>query len=225
MTRHPRFLLHAGFAALAAALPGAGTQAHARGQAGDFDYYVLSLSWSPTYCASDAGRGDSRQCGGPRTYDLVVHGLWPQYRRGWPEHCRTGERYVPNRRIGAMLDIMPSRRLVIHEWKKHGACSGLSQRQYFDATRKLFEAVRKPARYVAPRKPVITTPDDLIRDFLATNRWLKPDGISVHCGDRRDRARLREIRICFTRDFRPRACGENERRSCRARQLVMPPVR
>ena len=212
-------------ALLAMAYGLASDPAYSRDQAGDFDYYVLSLSWSPTYCASNAGRKDRQQCGGARAFDLVVHGLWPQYRRGWPDYCKTRERYVPNRQIGAMLDIMPSKRLVIHEWKKHGTCSGLSQRQYFEVTRKLFEAVRKPARYVTPRKAIITTPGQLVRDFLSTNRWLKPDGISVHCGNQRDRARLREIRLCFTRDLKPRSCGENERRSCRARQLVMPPVR
>ena len=200
-------------------------EADARGRAGVFDYYVLSLSWSPTYCASKAGRSDRQQCGRGRNYDLVVHGLWPQYRRGWPEKCRSGERYVPRERIDATLDIMPSKRLIIHEWRKHGTCSGLSQQRYFQVTRELFKRIRKPARYVTPRNPIITTPAQLARDFLSTNRWLKPDGISIQCGNRRDRARLREIRVCFTRDLKPRACGENERRSCRARELVMPPTR
>ncbi len=214
-------------AAVAASLAflSAVSQADARGRAGVFDYYVLSLSWSPTYCASRAGRNDRQQCGRGRSYDLVVHGLWPQYTRGWPEKCRTGERYVPERRIDTMLDIMPSKRLVIHEWRKHGTCSGLSQQRYFQATRDLFERIRKPARYITPRNPIVTTPEQLARDFLSTNRWLKRDGISIQCGNRRDRARLREIRICFSRDLKPRACGENERRRCRARELVMPPSR
>lgn len=201
------------------------TQADARGRAGVFDYYVLSLSWSPTYCASNAGRNDRQQCGRGRGYDLVVHGLWPQYQRGWPENCRSDKRYVPQGRIDAMLDIMPSKRLVIHEWRKHGTCSGLSQQRYFEATRALFDRVRKPARYVSPKKTIVTTPEQLKRDFLSTNRWLNPDGISIRCGNRRDRARLREIRMCFTRDLKSRACSENVRRGCRARDLVMPPTR
>lgn len=199
--------------------------AMARGERpGDFDYYTLVLSWSPTYCASDRGRNDRQQCG-RRRYDFIVHGLWPQYERGWPESCPVRDRYVPDRRIDAMLDIMPSKKLVIHEWRKHGTCSGLGQKGYFDATRTLFSKVRVPARYVTPTDTILTTPDQLARDFLSTNRWLKPDAISVQCGNARDRARLNEIRICFTRGLEPRPCGTNERRACRARQLVMPPVR
>src|SRR5262245_26202773 len=76
---------------LAACLTVAGlavaSTAWARGNIGDFDYYALSLSWSPTYCTSQVGQNDSQQCGPGRTYAFVVHGLWPQYERGWPENC------------------------------------------------------------------------------------------------------------------------------------------
>lgn len=192
---------------------------------GNFDYYTLVLSWSPTYCASNAGRDDRQQCHGRRRYDFVVHGLWPQNERGWPESCPVTDRFVPDRRIDAMLDIMPSRKLVIHEWRKHGTCSGLGQRGYFDTTRALFSRLKIPARYVLPAATISTTPQQLVRDFLSTNRWLAPDNISIHCGNARDRARLVGIRLCFTKGLEPRPCGTNERRACRARQLIMPPVR
>ena len=81
--------------------------------ADDFDFYVLSLSWSPTYCGSEAGRDDRQQCGSGRPYAFVVHGLWPQYERGWPEDCRLREKWVPEDIIDAMLDIMPSKKLII----------------------------------------------------------------------------------------------------------------
>lgn len=192
---------------------------------GDFDYYVLALSWSPTFCTTRNGRKDRNQCGSGRRYDFVVHGLWPQYERGWPDYCRTERRYVPNKRIRAMLDIMPSKRLVIHQWRKHGTCTGLSQQAYFDLTRKLFARFQVPARYVAPSRTLLTTPRELVHDFVTTNLWLKPEMISVQCGRRRDRANLSELRVCFGRDLKPMACGHNERRSCQARSLVMPPVR
>jgi ribonuclease T2 len=213
-------------AIVAIAVVALGWGAWARGERpGRFDYYALSLSWSPTYCASDAGRNDRQQCGGRRRYDFVVHGLWPQFDRRWPEYCPVEDRYVPDRLIDRMLDIMPSKKLVIHEWRKHGTCSGLGQRGYFETTRELFSRIKVPARYVTPTAPIRTTPEQLVRDFLSTNRWLDANGISVHCGNARDRARLREIRICFTKDLEHRSCGDNERRACRARQLVMPPVR
>src|SRR5262245_63535534 len=85
--------------------------AKARGpQPGQFDYYTLSLSWSPTYCASQAGRNDRQQCGLGRAYAFVVHGLWPQYHQGWPQDCALREKWVPDDLITAMLDIMPSKR-------------------------------------------------------------------------------------------------------------------
>ncbi len=203
----------------------AASRADAGGKAGSFNYYVLSVSWSPTYCQSDAGRNDRQQCGSGRQFAFVVHGLWPQYERGWPDYCRTRENWVGNRTIESMLDIMPSKRLIIHEWKKHGTCSGLGQRGYFDLTRELFAKIRIPARYITPTRHVVTTPRQLARDFLKTNRWLREDQISVQCGNRRDRANLREIRFCFSRRGEPTACGHNERRTCRADKLVMPPVR
>ena len=192
---------------------------------GDFDYYALSLSWSPSYCAGPAGRDDGEQCQPGRRFAFVVHGLWPQYNRGWPENCDTGERRVPAERIGAMLDIMPSRKLVIHEWRKHGSCSGLSQEAYFAAVRALFGKLRIPARYLAPQADIATTPGGLVSDFVKTNRDLTAAMISVQCGNARDRARLAELRICFDKAGSFIACGANEADDCRARQLVMPPVR
>ncbi len=197
----------------------------AEDRAGEFDYYVLALSWSPTYCTTRNGRKDRRQCHSGRRFSFVVHGLWPQYENGWPDYCPTNRRYIPERRIREMLDIMPSKRLVIHQWRKHGTCSGLSQQSYFDLTRTLFDRFQVPARYVAPSRPLLTTPDELVHDFVTTNLWLKPEMMSVHCGRRRGRANLSELRVCFGKDLEPRACGQNARRACRAHTLVMPPVR
>ncbi|MGI9404557.1 MAG: hypothetical protein ACR2OF_08650, partial [Hyphomicrobium sp.] len=49
--------------------------------AGEFDYYALVLSWSPTEClTSTRGRSDA-QCArrDGKRYGFVLHGLWPQY--------------------------------------------------------------------------------------------------------------------------------------------------
>lgn len=194
-------------------------------QPGDFDYFVLSLSWSPTYCGEPQARDDTQQCGPGKRFAFVVHGLWPQYSDGWPEYCQTRENWVPEEVIAGMLDIMPSRRLVIHEWKKHGTCSGLPVRDYFRGTRLLFEKLRIPARYLSPQAPVLTTPEQLVTDFVKTNRDLSADMLSVQCGNARDRARLSELRVCLDRRGNFMSCGANEQRQCRARTLVMPPVR
>lgn len=192
---------------------------------GQFDYYALSLSWSPTYCRSDAGQNDRQQCGLGRAYAFVVHGLWPQYAQGWPENCRLREKWVPDEIIAAMLDIMPSKKLIIHEWKKHGGCSGLGMRTYFGLTRDLFAKLRIPARYLSPQAVVMTTPDELIGDFVKTNRNLTGDMLSVQCGNSRGAARLAELRVCFGKDGTFRPCGVNERRQCRAERLILLPAR
>src|SRR6478752_5799189 len=70
----------------------ASTQAYAQGEkrggpAGDFDFYVLALSWSPGFCET-AGSGRERdQCKDGAGLGFVVHGLWPQNERGFPSEC------------------------------------------------------------------------------------------------------------------------------------------
>ena len=202
---------------------GAGAAEHRPTSA--FDHYVLALSWSPTYCASPRGRREALQCGSGRRYDFVVHGLWPQHRNGWPQYCAASEIGLPDPLIAGMLGIMPSTRLVRHQWSKHGTCSGLAPRDYFALTRRLYDGLRIPARYVDPGRSIEVSVDQFVADFMATNPNLARSMISVQCGNRRDRARLAGLRICFSRDGAPRSCGENERRQCRARRLVLPPVR
>lgn len=110
-----------------------------------FDFYVLSLSRSPAFCASSEGSGNRQQCGSNRRYGFVVHGLWPQNETGYPEFCTSSEPdRVPDAIGRTMFDIMPSMGLIGHQWRKHGACSGLSQKDYFSATRTAFEAVKLP---------------------------------------------------------------------------------
>jgi ribonuclease T2 len=217
-----QFILAAILAGLLSVVPAAARDTN---KSGVFDYFVLSLSWSPTYCASPEGASDSQQCGARRRFAFVVHGLWPQYYKGWPESCPTRETWVPQDIIDSMLDIMPSKKLIIHEWKKHGSCAGVSMANFFRATRLLFQRVRIPARYLSPTAPITTTPQQLVIDFVKTNRNLTAGMISVQCGNARDRARLSELRICLDKRGNFSQCGSNEERQCQATSLVMPPVR
>jgi ribonuclease T2 len=65
----------------------------------------------------------------------------------------------------------------------------------------------------------------LIGDFIAANPGLKPDMMSVQCGGAGNR--LKEVRVCFTKEGEFRACGRNEdqRRLCSAERMYVPPVR
>ena len=193
--------------------------------AGAFDYYSLVLSWSPTHCESPEGQDDHPQCTRGRRYAFILHGLWPQYARGYPEDCPARTRYVPEPVIDRMLDIMPSKGLIIHEYRKHGTCSGLSPEGYYDISRRLFESIEIPARFRNPTEVQFLNPGDVVREFVSANPQLKPDMVAVAC--RGPGSRLREVRICFSKAGVPRSCGANEsqQRLCRGDRMHVPPVR
>lgn len=202
------------------------SSASARNEAGDFNYYMLVLSWSPTYCETqgEQGRDGGQQCVGARPYAFVLHGLWPQYEDGWPENCPApAAAWVPGELVNKMLDIMPSRSLVIHEFKKHGICTGLAPEAYFDTARKLYQSVKIPQKYVSPGESLTVSSSELIQDFITTNPELQSSMMAVSCS----RNRLRDVRLCFSRDLKPRPCGSSEarRKSCPADKLVVPPLR
>lgn len=198
-------------------------------QAEEFDYYALVLSWSPTHCATPEGLRDQTQCNrrDGRQYDFILHGLWPQYNRGYPANCRTRFRpFVPQRTIDDMMDIMPSKGLIIHEYRKHGSCSGLTANDYYELSRELFSKVRIPAAFKSPAEPQMISPAELKDQFVAANRnLLKHDMLAVVC--RGSGNRLREVRICFSTDGKPMSCGrnENQRSLCSAPRMFVPPVR
>ena len=186
---------------------------------GTFDYFVLVLGWSPSYCLSEGRARNDRQCDHSRGF--VLHGLWPQYDRDWPEDCRTATRpWVPQPVIDDMRDIMPSRNLVIHEYRTHGTCSGLDPARYFGVARALYDRVKLPASFVDPAGDRRRSPEEIESEFVAANPWLKPDMIAIACRG----ANLLDVRICFGRDLTPRSCGANEKqdRLCAAHQIAVP---
>jgi ribonuclease T2 len=206
-------------------VPFAGAAQDARsGAPGQFDFYVLSLSWSPSFCAAaaerTAGDGNSRQCGA-RAYAFVVHGLWPQYDKGFPQNCQRPAPRLDRRIVTAMLDVMPAPHLIFNEWDKHGTCSGLSAQAYFDTLRQARAAVTIPPAYVDLKAAVTVTPDEVESAFVKANPALPADGIAVACSGKW----LSEVRLCLAKDLKFRACPDVARRSCRRDRLVMPPVR
>ncbi|MBL9007300.1 MAG: ribonuclease T2 [Myxococcales bacterium] len=190
---------------------------------GQFDYYVLSLSWSPQFCATRGkqARPDDPQCGVGVAFGFVLHGLWPQYSaRGYPESCTVGT--APDATlVQRMLRIMPSPRLVQHEWQKHGTCSGLSPERYFAQAESLFSGLRIPARYQHPGEPVATTVAELRQELMQENPSLLPDSIAVYCRG----PMLREVRICYSKDFRPQSCSATVRDGCPRTGITVLPVR
>lgn len=185
-----------------------------------FDFYVLSLSWSPTWCEDNDAGGRTQQCRRGENNGFIVHGLWPQNERGYPEYCPTRESdRVPESLGRTVLDIIPSMGLIGHQWRKHGSCSGLSQTDYFAVTRAAFERVRIPAE--AGRGGGRLSPDKVESAFIAANPGLDPKGIAVTCED----GRLEEVRICMTADLAFRTCPAVDRAACRAPSIEQPPIR
>jgi ribonuclease T2 len=187
---------------------------------GRFDYYVLTLSWSPQYCADAPGDRDRRQCGSGRRYAFVLHGLWPQDERGFPQSCAEGGT-LPRAFVDDMLDIMPSPSLVRHEWATHGTCSGLTADAYFAAARRAFRSIAIPDRFRAPVRQVYVDPRTIVGDFLRDNPALPPAGIAVLCSGRY----LKEVRVCLDRSLHPRTCGREIRSRCRGDEVIVRPVR
>jgi ribonuclease T2 len=194
-----------------------------RPEPGRFDFYVLALSWSPSFCAASnerSGRAPQPQCGA-RPYSFVVHGLWPQYERGFPRDCQVPAPRLNRDIVTSMLDLMPSPRLVYSQWDRHGTCSGLDANAYFDAVRKARATMKIPAQYQDVKAPLTVTPDEVEAAFVAANPGLTRSAIAVTC----DRTRLSEVRVCLTKEFGFRDCAEIDRQACRSERLVMPPER
>jgi len=187
-------------------------------------YYVLALSWSPTYCETDGRLRGEPQCTGRRPYAFVLHGLWPQWAKGWPEFCSMARRtFVPEKLVRSMLDIMPARRQVIHQYRKHGTCTGLAPNAYFAKARQLFQQIAVPERYWAPQTHIFVSPGEIRDDFVKANPTLSPAMIAISCGRR---GRLRDVRFCFSKQLEPTGCGANEdpRRLCRSGRIALPPI-
>lgn len=115
----------------------------------DFDFYVFAMSYQPEFCY--AKRSENFEgCHHPRDFwktHLTIHGLWPERRDGsWPATCskepldenvvhelqKDLDLYWPNIKDEERDDPHYTD-FWKHEWSKHGTCSGLDQKSYFQA--------------------------------------------------------------------------------------------
>lgn len=196
--------------------------ARAEGErAGDFDYYVMSLSWSAAWCAIEGDSRNDPQCDDGKGLTFVLHGLWPQKEVGYPSYCRTAERDPTRAETAAMADIMGGSGLAFYQWKKHGRCSGLSAPVYYRTARDAFGRVKVPDLFAQVSRP-LTLPASVIEDaFLEANPGLTKDGITITCED----GLIQEARICLSKDLSFRRCGDDVARDCRLKDAVLEPVR
>jgi ribonuclease T2 len=186
-----------------------------QGKPGVFDYYLLTLSWSPEFCHSPA-HADKPECQSGH-HGFVIHGLWPQYAaHGYPEDCSDAPGLS---NPSEMADIMPDAWLVAHEWKTHGTCSGLDGESYFKLLRQAFGSVKVPDRLVAPHENFSLPPQEIKSEFVRANPNLSAEDMTVSCGNNY----LTAVSMCMTKDLKPTAC--QNLRDCRANVVRVPPVR
>ncbi len=165
---------------------------------------------------------------------FVLHGLWPQYMRGWPKDCATSERpWVPRSVIDEMADIMPSKSLIIHEYRAHGTCSGLDAGASISAmARDLYEGITipprftgsgQPARGLAGRdrarvpegQPLALAEHDVGRPVAGRSCSMSASASAAICF-RRAAARTRTAGACRARKVSPARTGHDSRASHRA---------
>lgn len=190
-------------------------------RAGDFDHYVLALSWSANWCAREGDDRHDPQCDAGRGITWVLHGLWPQDAVGYPSYCRTVERDPTRGETAAMADVFGGAGAAFYQWKKHGRCSGLSARAYYDTARAAFDSFSLPPVFANLRKDVKLPASVVEGAFLEANPGLTRDQITITCAD----GMIQEARICLTKDLAPRRCGEDSLRDCRMKDAVMEAVR
>lgn len=207
---------------LGATLFGTGPRAQANGdRAGTFDYYVMALSWSPNWCALEGDARRSAQCDAGTGLGWTLHGLWPQYHRGYPSYCQTAARPPSPQMTTEMSDIMGTGGLAWHQWKKHGSCSGLSAAEYYALSRKAYGSIKRP-RILRQLTRAVTLPANVVEAaFLEANPTLTADGVTVTCRD----GHIQETRICLSRDLNPVPCGSDVVRDCTLTNARLDPLR
>lgn len=187
---------------------------------GEFDYYVLSLSWSPNWCALEGRARNSPQCDDGAGYGWVLHGLWPQYDRGWPSYCPTPERAPSRAMTRDMADVMGTSGLAWHAWNKHGTCSGLSAERYYDTSREALRGLVLPEVFRRLEDPVRLPAAVVEEAFLKDNPRLEPDMLTVTC----KQGYIQEVRVCLSKSLKPVPCGRDVVRDCTMKDALFEPI-
>lgn len=188
---------------------------------GDFDYYVLSISWSPNWCALEGDARDAAHCAPGAQLGWSLHGLWPQYRRGWPEYCQTAHAPPSRSMTAAMVDIMGSSGLAWHQWRKHGTCSGLSAKAYFTLSRDAFSRITFPPIFDHQEQTLTIAAQAVETAFLNSNPGWTADMLAITCREQH----IQEARICLSRSLQPRPCGADVLQACSLSDAIVEPLR
>ena len=216
--------MHRLTAAFVALLPiFAAGAAPAQDRAGEFDSYLLALSWIPAYCATDGDERDDPRCEDGRRVGWAVHGLWPQHDDGsWPEYCHTTQRSPSRQETAAQAGLFGTSGSAWHQWNKHGRCTGLSAANYYRLVQTALDRIALPEVFEGIDRELRVNPDVVEAAFIEANPALDRDMMVTSCpgGD------LVELRLCLTRDLEPETCAPAlTRRECRRDAATLLPLR
>jgi ribonuclease T2 len=190
--------------------------------AGAFDFYVLALSWSPGFCEAEGDAKGRDQCATGAGLGFVVHGLWPQFERGYPSFCEPEGRNPSRPALAEAAGLFPDEGLARYQWRKHGSCAG--GRSCRLLPRCAPRARTRPGAGSAERSG-LAHESRAARHRARFRRGqsgfeARDDGGAVPPAD------FQEIRICLNRDLRGfRACPEVDRDACRAGEIAVPAPR
>jgi ribonuclease T2 len=175
---------------------------------GQFDYFLLALSWSPEFCSTPAGQQASKQTQCSAKLGFVIHGLWPQYNgKGYPQDCGQASD-VPDSVAAIAQNAQPPMPsgdpgLISHEWSKHGTCSGLSMTDYFTAIKTSAEKVKIPENLKAPQTSLTLDADAITAAFTAANPGLTADMLNIEV-DRE--GEVSGVEVCFSKQLNFQPC-------------------
>lgn len=209
--------LTAGSIGLSSARQSQSSKAQAESVAGVFDYYLLALSWSPTFCLTHK---DDAQCTG-KGYGFVLHGLWPQYAKGgWPQSCPPLTQLNAEERAKG-LTLFPTAKLMEHEWSKHGTCSGLGAMGYLETSDQALGKVKIPEVLEPSTTVHYFEAREIEQLFRQANPGIPEKGVAVLCSG----PELSEVRVCLDKNLGFGACGKGVRTQCRQGDIRIPPIR
>lgn len=168
-----------------------------------FDYYVLSLSWAPAFCAQpNAAARNPLECATGRHIGFIVHGLWPEAAGGrGPENCGPAKP-VAKAIVNYALPVMLSPGLIQHEWATHGVCTGLKPFDYFSSLVEARAAVQIPVQIISIDKETTEGPHQIENEFADANPSFPRAAFRTFCTGRT----FQEERVCFDKNLKPRAC-------------------
>jgi ribonuclease T2 len=189
--------------------------------AAPFDYYVLSLSWAPAFCAQPgAASANPKECAPGRGAGFIVHGLWPEAVAGKnPESCGTA-RPVPKAVVDFVIRDMPAASLIQHEWAVHGVCTGMNPFDYFSAIVQARAAVQIPVQITSVQDRVTESPAQIETQFAGANPSFPRTAFRTFC----PRGVFQEERICLDKNLKPQGCTGSAGECSLPAVMIYPPL-